>query len=523
MAAHAITIGPQFFAKAKNDYSNWRWAIAREFAQNCLDAPGTKTVTITVALNADGDTTLAVANDGEPMTTDILINKFLSLGSSGKDFKGTTGGFGKAKEVLCLCHKNYEIVTGANVVTGSGGSYDLADGPFLYGTRTTVTVHGDEVLALLKAFKSFAILSQWSGTFTINGEVIADRLNKGKGRRDLEHDGTVFGRVYTNHSHSNLVVVRINGMPMFTRHTSYDGCVVLELAGTSANVLASNRDALLYYYASELDQFVEDLTVNKRKALKPEPRTERVRYDGYKLAGKMTPKKTPREEGDVYVKANKVVAGGVEYDADSPQGKVAVALAGLIGSTPGRGPTRAVADRADDDTEDEQTVTVPLRPEFTLLNETGLKTPTWFTPDGFSTYSKMLVWRWMGCLVVLADLFETTKTFSVGFCLSEDAIGLCESDGDGSIIYINPAEVSRQSGKSPVLKCRWKLTGDAIWEFISVAAHEFTHHLVGEGNGHDETYAVKLTAVMAKCLASRQAFAKVFQTRVEWPDSTLVG
>jgi hypothetical protein len=42
MEKRQVKIGPEFFAKAKNDYANWKWAIIREFMQNSMDARPTK-------------------------------------------------------------------------------------------------------------------------------------------------------------------------------------------------------------------------------------------------------------------------------------------------------------------------------------------------------------------------------------------------------------------------------------------------------------------------------------------------
>ena len=93
-----VKIGPEFFIKAKNDYSDWKWALIREFFQNSIDC-GSRQISIDITY-ANGKTTLTISNDGEPMTEQILTEKLLSLGSSGKGFAGTVGGFGKAKELL---------------------------------------------------------------------------------------------------------------------------------------------------------------------------------------------------------------------------------------------------------------------------------------------------------------------------------------------------------------------------------------------------------------------------------------
>jgi hypothetical protein len=108
--ANQITIGPEFFAKAKNDYADFYWAIARESMQNNMDCGSDE---INVQIRLDGsDTLLTWSNNGSLMTREILQGKLLALGGSGKGFQGTVGGFGKAKEILYFCHMSYEIRSG---------------------------------------------------------------------------------------------------------------------------------------------------------------------------------------------------------------------------------------------------------------------------------------------------------------------------------------------------------------------------------------------------------------------------
>src|SRR5262245_20842128 len=102
-----IKIGSEFFAKAKNDYEDWRWALIREFMQNSIDC-GSDRIEISV-IETNGSTILSVVNNGDPMTEDILVNKLLCLGGSGKNFQDAVGGFGKAKELLYCCHAGYSI------------------------------------------------------------------------------------------------------------------------------------------------------------------------------------------------------------------------------------------------------------------------------------------------------------------------------------------------------------------------------------------------------------------------------
>ena len=40
MFNNRITTGPELFAKTKNDYASFPWALVREFFQNSMDSPG---------------------------------------------------------------------------------------------------------------------------------------------------------------------------------------------------------------------------------------------------------------------------------------------------------------------------------------------------------------------------------------------------------------------------------------------------------------------------------------------------
>lgn len=519
---HAVRIGPEFFAKAKNDYRDWKWAIAREFMQNCGDAPNCDYISVTIddvgRDMAPWATKLVVENNGDPMSQEILTGKLLALGGSGKNCAGgAVGGFGKAKEVLYFLHEEYEIVTGGLRVRGSGAGYDLDTVEPILGTRSTVTLTDKLADQLAGHFRTFITLSQWRGTFVlkVNGkeEVIETRLCKGRGRKDMD-----FGRIYTNSDHANLMVVRIGGMPMFTRHVGYKGCVVLELNGKSSEVMQSSRDGLKWEFGNQLDNFVVELSTNKRSALRDNtPRIEKVRYAGHKLAGKATKQVSVHADGALKAGAAvrdgdrvMITMGGKEYDASTPQGHVAAALINLVRVTSVDGTKQQPTDLA--------TRPLALRPEFVLKNDTGLKIPEWFTPDGFSDYSKRLIWRWMGCLVTLADVYGVTKPFSVGFIFTEEPVEAeWEKDAEGETIYVKAADVVRHPGRSPVIKAKWSLTGNAIWDLVSYAAHEFVH-MLGYGT-HDENYAGKLTEVLATCLRERTRLAKVFQSRVEWPDA----
>lgn len=484
---HAIAVGPEFFQKAKNDYSNWRWALAREYLQNSIDC-GSDHIDVRLQYLEDLNvTTLAVNNNGEPMTKETLTGKLLSLGSSGKDFNNSVGGFGKAKEILYFCHESYEIITGNLTVRGAGAGYNLTEGDNeRHGTLSTITIKGNEVDDLARQFKRFIYLSAWKGTFTINGETIEDRLNKGAHRRDFD-----WCQVHSNKSFEGLMVVRMEGMPMFTRDITFKGTIVVTMTGKSADYLTSNRDGLNAKYGNDLDRFVVNLAVNKRSALKPK-QPKRSKYDGYKLKGFAarvdTTKPTTElatEEISTTTTLSRIFANANDAAKDAIITKIVNVLSNV------------------------------QRMEFHINVETDLKIPDYYAPDQFSDYARTLVERWASILVEIAIMERNDKPFSIGFCFTEDAV----AQHDGGVLLINPVKIDQQPGKPRTMSRRWTFNNEGNWDLVASAAHEWVHFM-GHSD-HDEDYSSALTELFGRCLANRSKFGSIFQGggRVKWPKS----
>lgn len=492
---NSVKIGPEFFAKIKLDYQNWRWATAREFLQNSFDC-GSQNVH--VLLQREGSNTrLTVTNDGEPMDQDTLTGKLLTLGGSGKNFIGTTGGFGVAKSLLYYSNLDYTIHTGPHLVTGQGAQYDLTETGHLPGTRSSVLVEGDEVDTLEGAFRRFAQLCQWSGTLKLNGERLETGLRKGHHRRDFD-----WCRIWTNQQHANQVVVRINGTPMFFRRTSFKGCVVVELTGSSGDRLTSNRDGLQYSYACELDDFLSNLAVDKRSALR-ERKAEYKRYEGERLRYEA---KQPKAAGSLLELL--VPAAALEQLQEDAEG-TGLQLAAFVrgGDRPVRsgGIATQVASRKD--------VAVSIGPEFILKNTCGMETPDYYTPGpAFSDYSRKLALAWARVLVELHRILEKSADFSIGFCLDEETEAEAEQGVYGQVYYINPAVVVCQRDKPQCRSFRKRFTGawQDRFELISVAVHEIVHGAYGLSS-HDEEFSNKFTEVVTTVLANMSRLTPLFR------------
>jgi len=546
MAAHHITIGPEFFAKARNDYEDWYWALVREFYQNSIDCKS-KLIETWVTLTDDGNTQVAITNDGTPMDQEILVEKLLCLGGSGKNFEeGSTGGFGKAKEILYFCHISYIIESGNYRVEGSGATYDLSDNEFRDGTRSIIVIEGDHVQQISEQAEKFAKIAQWSGDFFIDGIRYDSALKKGSPRRDLG-----FGKVYTNKSTKYRMIVRINGVPMFTQRTGFDRCVIVELKGQSDQILTSNRDGLVNPFRSELSDFVTELSVDKRSALKDSSRGPRyVEYRGTKLCHESEvnvadivadplldlmeegraeyPEEISNVETEHGGENGEMDDGGSDSGSDGGDDTAEDAVWEEDGSIAGidvdsdeevnppvlheqtvhEGGGRAAAFTSEPP--EPRRLVATLGTNFIVKNETDLKVPAYYDPGSgeFSTYSKKLTKIWGRIMIEMHRLFDTEATFSIGFIFDESAEAEWEEGDYGTVYYLNPCKIVEQKRTySKSFAKRFKLTERD--RLITIGAHEFVH---GLGYGwHDERYANKLTEVLAIVMKHRKRFNWVFK------------
>jgi len=496
---HQITIGPSFFTKAKNDYSNWHWAFIREAMQNCIDAPRTSRITLRI-WEEDGQVKVIFANNGAPMTEDIMVGKLLALGESGKD-EGT-GGFGKAKEVLYFTHDSYTIISGEMKVDGCGGMYDITPITNHPGTASTVrmtddTEDGDLCEQLIKHAKAWIYMTQWKGTFILNDEELKGRFRKGYKRRTFS-----WATVYTNRRFQNRLIVRVNGMPMFTRHISADDrCVVVELDTENLDrleCLQSNRDNLAWKYRCQLESFVDDLTVDTSSVFKDDTPIYTL-YEGDKLHT------DAQDIGDLVSAAYATIPQCTDEDQDVEDDV-----------DPNLSPVDYEAKPEESDDREAPTHYRALQRsqvnhEFVVKNTTGMVIPEHYVPASFSAYSRKLTSCWVKCLLEIHDLFGEAATFSVGFLFDADNEAEYEESGTyGKVFYINPATVVEQRwSASRSLSKRWKFNPVGKMMVLAAAVHEYVHSI--GYTGHNESYSTKLTDVMAVVLANKNRFHKCFR------------
>lgn len=495
---HQVKIGPDFFKKELREYSDWKWALVREAAQNCLDAPDSDTVHFNIGFASDdnGDNTyFEFVNNGDPMDKDTLFNKLLTLGESGKNFQGSVGGFGKAKTVLYFSHVSYRIHTGSLLVEGCGGNFNVTeDVEYFHGTRSRVIINGDITQDLIDNVKRFVALAQWQGTVYLNGDEYRCEMRKGTPRREFD-----FGKIYTNKSCENLFVVRVGGIPMFTQRVALNRCVILELAGSSLNTLTSNRDGLTNAIRWQVEQFITDLAVDKRKALKKDIKPKYRRFVGDRF------NEVTRESVGLSFDTSALVAA---FTATTSVSDDSTSVGFLESAT------------AMSVMEDEYRS--QLDQMFIIKNETELMVPNYYVPTSpeFGTYAKKLAVIWGKLMLTMHRLFENKEPFSIGFIFAEPEVGddavtndvtaaeFEDSNTYGKVFYLNPVcVVKQQNSESRSFKKRFLLTERN--KLITYACHEFVH---GSGfSGHNDDYAYAFTDSMIKVLDNRQKFNWCFQ------------
>jgi hypothetical protein len=382
------------------------------------------------------------------------------------------------------------------LVEGAGAGYNLFETDYLSGTESTVemeeafTLNENCVDRLTDQIRRFAGMCQWRGNLYLNGVKLDTDLHKGARRRDLG-----WATIYTNKTFPHRLVVRIDGMPMFSRYISLDRCVVVEVERSSGDAFTSNRDSLKSEYRIKLDAFIDELTVDKSSALRNIPLTTYQHFEGDKLEVRGVNAKAvhdlilaayatlPQARQDVEENTSTIeVDRQTDYDDGPSFADKAMRLKG------GR-----------------------CSYDFIIKNNTGMQVPSYFLPYDFSAYSKKLISIWIKCLLELHGLFGHTDTFAVGFILDDDREAEHEVTLQyGRVYYINPIVVATQvNSQSRSLKKRWKFTGAGCYALLAVAVHEFVHGL--GYSSHDETYAGRLTEFAGAVLANKGRFHHCFK------------
>ena len=323
---------PKLFWQTRrlDGHRDWRFAFWRELFQNSVDAKA-RNIEISIRRVArsgvfdrpspGGEVIQVVfADDGTGMTEDTIKNVFLEPGRSTKgNGSGMIGGFGTARTLLCFSQDRYEIHTNGLVVEGDGSEYILSSQED--AARRASTYGLDRFTSNIERFKGrkgctfvidvdpneseyywrnvnenqlrkklfeFLELSELKlDSIDLDGERIFSGLKKGHARKKLSAPGFPdFGTVHVSRNdkatQKGFVIVRVNGLAMFTERTDLkEAQVILELdASRTRQLLTDNRDGLKSSPDIALKEFLRELTVNSRQALRDHSRDKAFTLEG---------------------------------------------------------------------------------------------------------------------------------------------------------------------------------------------------------------------------------------------------
>lgn len=264
-----IVLAADFFKKERQAYRRWRWALWRELFQNAIDQQASA-ITIRVAPLTANSYRLSFHDNGPGMSRDILQTVYFAVGASSKGGDdGTIGGMGRARMLTCFSMASWSIRSQDYEVIGSGGSYEVFDRPSVSGCALTIDVDDCSAEWGIEMLHGFLRESRITATVSLNDAMLTlSAGHLGRHIRNLQVGETVFARVYVNKSiTTNTVIVRVNGVSMFTTDSDVTGQVVVELLPQISRIaLTSNRDGLHYDYSSGLTAFTTELSVNTRSA-----------------------------------------------------------------------------------------------------------------------------------------------------------------------------------------------------------------------------------------------------------------
>lgn len=270
-----VSVPKEFFVKAKNDYADWLFAFFREINQNSGDAGATR-IEYTITALENGGCQVVVQDNGSGMTVEICESKFLALRQSTKEAgSGSTGAFGVAKEIIVFAHDSYILECHDYKVVGEGGCYQIFPGDeYIDGVRITVVMKDISIERMESRLKNWTSMSNFDCQVILNGTVLEQSNIKYPHTFTVDFGRISFREIKDASYHYSKLIVKMNGMAMFSRDTYTSGGAfeaVLDLNGNSQDRLTSNRDGLTGNLESSLNQILNQLSNDRTKLTLGEP------------------------------------------------------------------------------------------------------------------------------------------------------------------------------------------------------------------------------------------------------------
>ena len=482
-----VRLSDDFFKKERDQlYSDWRLSVWRELFQNAIDQGATE---VRICLTqGDGCVTLGFADNGPGMTRQVLEDVYFAIGATTKT-GNQIGGMGRARVLTCFAMKSYRIRSQDYAVHGVSGEYTVKTAPYTHGCALTIEVDDSTLEDLRDRLMTFLSESRIDARIYLNDELVTRKapLN-GRAVRDLMLNDVSFAKVYVNKSaEPRRVIIRVNGVSMFTIRTSAKAHVVVELdPGLSRKVLTSNRDGLHWRYREVLDDYIRELAVDTNSSL----RSRFTRHTTVALGGGMKTIARPKAKREVL----KVVDGLRQaVTAPTPDLGSGAMLPANHADTysecamPTTDFSGWLADTFGDIYVYDETNNAKMHasvasyvPQNWRLK--SLNGGTRVFRQGSNLIRVLLMWQTAvtyALEIAMESLHQSEASYSVGFLFADDRLAEHRDHNDGHIFALRPVDAE---GKLVFTVTDRK----ALKRLMSLAKHEVTH--VGQ-RYHDEAFS----------------------------------
>lgn len=496
-----IALTTKFLKDEVRAYSAWQTGFCREYVQNSFDARATE-IHFQIETTPQG-TGFECRDNGCGMDERVLREVYFRLGETTKAGGDSIGGFGRARILTTFSHLAYEMRTQEVRAHGSGTEFEIVrtPGDYFPGCRVRVTLDPEltTASALLSDLRSYLALCHLADCrVTINGERFTGWTYRNKRTGDLS-----FGKVYRNKSREGRgVLIRVNGVHMFTRYTPCRWQIVLELDPAQArSVLTSNRDGMTYKAGEELERFIGDIWINPLSATDDAVDRRREAYGDCVQRIRRRGAKAPEAES--------VPHAGAPIEGERPL--YVGSASDLVSAFRPLGP--------DETPETEAAAPPPAKPAgpaFVVLSNTCnrhlRRAAKAFTPEtlGAGPRLKLLLFWNALCTACVEELCEITGAdgyaVQTGFAFYDDAGALHHRHADGPDGELHDLLFKPVDGQG---RLAFKLSRpEDRARLLALAAHEVAHM---RERCHDQLYASTLTELFARVVARFKELERAYR------------
>jgi hypothetical protein len=385
--------------------------------------------------------------------------------------------------LTCFAHESYKIHTKNLVCEGNGGQYEVKPATgYLNGCLLEIHLEANskynDRIDVRAKLEEFLGRCQLPCKVFINDVQFTQWLYRRQVAREL-----TFGNVHVNKSEkstTNTLLVRVNGVLMYTKYSRANAQVVLEInQAKSREILLSNRDSLHSDYERELDEFLAEIAVDTKSALDSRRKKWKQRFGS-----------------SFYVKKNKPVVQApapVSYVVNTETAAAFVSTPAAASGNVGTAPTIQEIKQEIQKAIENMMISLDSDNAKIIRAAKSFQQENWVEGGG---KKKKLLAIWTAACSAALDAYtelhsDATVCWLPGFLFSDETRAQCDSENGTHSLLVNPVDSDGKFAfKISKLEDRVRL--------ISMAIHEVAHI---KYSYHDEDFAGECTELTSKVFA----------------------